>query len=102
MGLYKYNMCYKLVDETNNQLFCCLSVRGFEPKILIKVYILHMLEKLFNRKLIVILSRKIDIHIVNLKQHNSTTFYPIFKMGSCRKPEIQKYKHLPKITKLKG
>ena len=28
--------CAKLVDEKNNRLFCCVSVRDFEPKILIK------------------------------------------------------------------
>jgi len=30
-----YTKCAKLV-ETNNRLFCCISVRDFEPKLLIK------------------------------------------------------------------
>jgi len=29
-------ICEKLVDEKNDRLFCCVSVRDFEPKILIK------------------------------------------------------------------
>jgi len=31
-----YTKCAKLVDEKNNRLFCCVSVRDFEPEILIK------------------------------------------------------------------
>jgi len=31
-----YTKCAKVVDEKNDQLFCCLSVRDFEPKILFK------------------------------------------------------------------
>jgi len=37
-------MC-KLVDEKNNRLFCCVSVRDFEPKILIKDVHLTNFEK---------------------------------------------------------
>jgi len=31
-----HTKCAKLVDEKKNQLFCCLSVRDFELKILFK------------------------------------------------------------------
>ena len=31
-----HTTCAKLADEKNNRLFCCVSVRDFEPKILIK------------------------------------------------------------------
>jgi len=39
MSLHKkYIKCAKLVDEKiiDNRLFCCVGVRDFEPKILIK------------------------------------------------------------------
>jgi len=37
MSLHKkFTKCAKLVDEKNNQLFCCLSVRDFQLKILFK------------------------------------------------------------------
>ena len=37
MSLHKrFTQCAKLVDEKNNRLFCCVSVRDFESKILIK------------------------------------------------------------------
>jgi len=47
---------------------------------------------------------KKDIHIVKSKKAKKrichrTTFYSIFKMSSCRKPEIQK--DLLKITNIK-
>ena len=47
MSLHK-KLKAKLVDEKNNRLFCCLSVRDFEPKILIKCTNLQMLILLFN------------------------------------------------------
>jgi len=31
-----YTKCAKLVDEKNIRLFCCIRVRDFEPKLLIK------------------------------------------------------------------
>ena len=31
-----HTKCAKLVDEKNDQLFCCLSVCDFEPKIIFK------------------------------------------------------------------
>ena len=43
--------CAKLVDEKNDQLFCCHSVRDFELKILFKGVHLTNSEKLFDRKL---------------------------------------------------
>ena len=44
---------------------------------------------------------KKGIHIVNLKKSicHRTTFYVVFNMSSCRKPEIQN--GFPKITKIK-
>jgi len=46
---------------------------------------------------------KKGIHIMNPKKQkcicHRTTFYAIFNMSSCRKPEIQN--DLPKITKIK-
>ena len=60
--------------KKNNGLFCCLSVRDFEPNVLIKGVHLTILEKyLFYRKLK-------GIHIVNLKKAKNsvchrTTFY---------------------------
>jgi len=50
-----------LVDEKKNQLFCCVSVRDFEPKILIKGVHLTNKKNLFNRKLIFFLWGKIYI-----------------------------------------
>jgi len=46
-----YTKCAKLVDEQNNQLLCCVSVRDFEPKILIK-HLTNLKKELFDRKLI--------------------------------------------------
>ena len=47
---------------------------------------------------------KKGIHIMNQNKEKKkychlTTFYSIFNMSSCRKPEIQN--DLPKITKIK-
>ena len=88
------------------QLFCCISVRDFKPKILIKgpFFILQIWrKKMFNKKLIFSLERQVDMHIVYLKKYKSichhTTFYSIFNTSSCRKPEIQN--DLPKITQNK-
>ena len=40
----------KVVDEKKDQLFCCLSVCNFEPKILFKGVHLTNSEKVFDRK----------------------------------------------------
>ena len=51
MSLHKkFTKCAKLVDEKNNQLFCCLSVRDFELKILFKGAHLTNSEKNVDRK----------------------------------------------------
>ena len=52
MSLHKkFTKCAKLVDEKKNQLFCCLSVRDFELKILFKgVHLTNSEKNLFNRK----------------------------------------------------
>ena len=80
MSLHK-----KFTQNVLNQLMkkridCCVRVRDFEPKILIK-----------------------GVHLTNFKKNCSicyrTSFYSIFDMSSCIKPEIQK--DLPKITKIK-
>ena len=45
-----HTKCAKLVDENFYRLFCCPSVRDFEPKILVKCVHLTNFEKLFDRK----------------------------------------------------
>ena len=75
-----------------------VSVRNFESKILIKD--LTNFEK--NRKLT--FSYEERYTYCYLKKQNkgichSTSFYSIFNMSSCRKPEI--HNDLPKITKIK-
>jgi len=61
MSLYKvHTKCAKLVDEKKNRLFCCASVRDFEPKILIK------LKKTVGQKVYFLLRKKC-IHIMNPK-----------------------------------
>ena len=40
-----HTKCAKLVDEKNNQLFCCLSVRDLELKIIFKGVHLSNSEK---------------------------------------------------------
>ena len=88
--------CAKLVDEQNNRLFSCLSVRDLEPKILIKSVHLTTFEE---RKQFFLMKK--GIHIVNLKKHKkgichrTTFFYSIFNI----KPEI--HIDLPKIRKIK-
>ena len=47
----------KLVDEKNDQLFCCLSVCDFEPKILFKGVHLTNSEKVFDRKVYCLLKK---------------------------------------------
>jgi len=39
------------VDEQNYQLFCCESVRNFEPKILIKLKGVHLTN--FEKKILI-------------------------------------------------
>ena len=41
-----HKKCAKLVDEKNDQLFCCLCVHDFEPKILFKGVHLTNSEKI--------------------------------------------------------
>ena len=80
-----HTKCAKLVDEKNNRLFCCLSVHDFEH-IDQSCTSYKYWKKKFYRKLIFFLCHR-------------TTFYSIFNMSSCRKPEINT--NLPKITKIK-
>ena len=64
------------------------------------VYILQILKKTYSIESWFFFMKK-GIHIVNLKSKmkicHLTTFYSIFIMCSCRKPELQQ--DLPKITK---
>ena len=83
-------MC-KLLDETNYRLFVCL--RDFEPNILIKgVHLTRTVwwEERYN--ILWIQKRKKSIY-------HRTSFYSIFDVRSCIKPEIQN--DLPKIIKFK-
>jgi len=99
MSLHKRftQKCAKLVDEKYNRLFCCVSVRDFESKILIKG--VHQTNKMLDGKWFFFLWIKVCILWIQKKRCHRTTFYSIINMGSCRKPEIQN--DLPKITKIK-
>ena len=57
--------CAKLVDETNDQLFCCLCVRDFELKILIEGVHLTNKIKMFDS---CCFFRKKGIHINESKK----------------------------------
>jgi len=48
----------KLVDEKNDQLFCCLSVPDFELKILFNGVHLSNSEKMFDRKVYILFIKK--------------------------------------------
>ena len=57
--------CAKLVEEKNNQMFCCLSVRDFEQLFLSIVYIFTKFEKImFTRNLIFFLWEKVYILLI--------------------------------------
>ena len=71
MSLYK--MFTKLVDEKNNRIFCCVRVPDFEPN---KIWFLSYEESY--------------TYYEYKKQNKYPSFYSIFNMSSCRKPEIQK------------
>ena len=100
-----HTKCATLVYENNNRLFCCASVREFEPNILIKgVHPTNFEKKTVRQKVDFFLTKK-GTHIVNLKKVKTdschrTTFYSIFNMSSSRKPEVYT-KDLPKITIIK-
>ena len=84
-----HTKCAKPVDEKKKK-----SVRDFKPKIFIKgVHPTHF-EKKCSIESWFFLSRKVYILFME-KSKNSTchrsTFYSIFNMSSCKKPEIQNY-----------
>ena len=81
-----------VIAQKNNRLFCCLSFRDFEPKILIKG--IHTKKFLNVQKKVDFFLMKKGVHIMNQKEQNKVYvtvlfFYSIFNTSSCRKPEIQ-------------
>ena len=68
----------------NNRQFCCVSVHDFEPNIWSKVYILQIkFKKMFDRKSIFFLWRKIYINIImNQKKKKDMSPYYFFILYS--------------------
>ena len=88
----------------NNRLLCCVSVRDFESKVkLIKgINLTHLKRKCSIESWLFVLWRKVYILWIQKSKKSichRTTFYSIFNMSSCRKPEI--HNDLPKIIKIK-
>jgi len=76
--------CAKLVDEKNDQLFCCHSVRDYELKILFKGVHLTNSEKMFDRKLDCLLKKKRKLYCllkkIKISICHRTTFNSVLNM----------------------
>ena len=80
-----YTTCAKIVDERNNRLFCCLSDRDFEPRILLKgVHLTKIEKKCLWRKVYKLLSRKAKMYM--------SPYYCFFLYSVWVHVENQKYK----------
>ena len=77
MSLYQKTKqkCAKLVEEKKNRMFCCLSVRDFEQKILINCVHIYKFWKTNNRnrKLMFFLWEK--VYLLLIKQNKTKPVY---------------------------
>ena len=87
---YLHKLCKTSWWKKWNWLFCCVSVRDFKPKI---VYIFKIkTKKLLDRKLIFFYEERYTYYESKKAKNklcHHTTYYSIFNVSSCRKPEIQ-------------